>query len=118
MTDPFASALDALFNAPGSEAAEHKSIYGQITRGVRIIRRRPDRETRFAEGDRVEAIMEVDFRRSQIPEPNEGDTLYIGAVDESGEFRMTEEIVLTGDPLSDSEALTWTMGGETFDVSR
>ena len=47
MSDPFASALDAIFHGPGSEAAEIITIYGQHIADVRIIRSKADRSRCF-----------------------------------------------------------------------
>ena len=68
MADPFASALDAIFHGPGSEAAEISTIYGQHIVDVRIIRSRADREARFGDGQMVAASCTVDIRRSQAPD--------------------------------------------------
>lgn len=108
MSDPFASALDAIFSGPGSEAADHVSRHGVITPGVRVIRSKGDRDIRFGDGPMIAADCRVDIRRNEIAEPIEGDRLFIG----------TEEIMLTGEPMLDVEGLTWTIGYEAVDVSR
>lgn len=117
MADPFASALDAIFHGPGSEAAEISTIYGQHIVDVRIIRSRADREARFGDGQMVAASCTVDIRRSQAPELNDGDRLLVGTI--IGEaFVPAEELVLTGQPVSDVEGMTWTVGYEAVEPAR
>jgi hypothetical protein len=117
MTDPFASALDAIFMAPGSEAAEHTSVFGVRTIGVRIIRGRNDQMGRLGDGQIITGTHRVEIRKSQIAEPREGDTLIVGRID--GEvFMPIEELTLTGEAMGDDENLTWTIGAETVDPSR
>jgi hypothetical protein len=117
MPDPFASALDAIFHGPGSEAAEIITIYGLHIADVRIIRSKADRDARFGDGQMIAANCTVDIRRSQAPELNDGDRLLVGApVDDA--FVPAEELILTGEPMSDIEGMTWTMGYEAVELSR
>ncbi|AOF96521.1 head-tail joining protein [Sphingobium sp. RAC03] len=117
MTNPFASALDAIFHAPGSEAAEHVSVNGQVTRDVRVIRSQGDREAHYGNGPMIMADRRVEIRRSQLPMLQDGDELTIGTIT-NDEFIPSENLILTGEPMSDTEAMTWVMGYEIRDVSR
>lgn len=117
MSDPFASALDALFYGPASEAAEYLSIYGQRTVDLRIIRSRPDRTVRFGENQVIAATIEVEIRKSQVPVVLAGDTIFVGDIVD-GVFEEREELALTGEPMQDEEGLTWRIGAEPVDVSR
>lgn len=118
MTNPFASALDALFHAPGSEAAVHISVYGQRTEGIRIIRSRADRALRLGDGEIITATHVIEVRMSDLAEPCDGDTLLTGQINDAGLFVQAGEYVLTGEAMSDVEAMTWTIGAEPVDVSR
>ncbi len=100
MVDPFALALNALFYAPGSSEAVYQPA-GGLPVPVRVVRSAPDRETRFGGGrvlDNAGTILEL--RRSDVPNPADGDTVLIG--DET--FR------LFGDPVLDLERIGWTCG--------
>ncbi|CCW20167.1 hypothetical protein EBBID32_45380 [Sphingobium indicum BiD32] len=118
MPDPFASALDAIFTAPGSEAAEHTSIFGVQTSGVRIIRSRNDQMARLGDAPIITGTHLIEVRKSQLPDLREGDTIIVGQIGEDDIFTPVEELVLTGEPVGDSENLTWTIGAEPVDASR
>ncbi len=118
MPDPFASALDAIFMAPGSEAAEHTSIFGKLTSGVRIIRSRNDQMARLGDAPIITGSHLIEVRKSQLPELREGDTIIVGQIGENDIFTPVEELVLTGEPVGDTENLTWTIGAEPVDASR
>jgi hypothetical protein len=118
MYDPFASALDAQFIAPGSEAAEHRSIFGVITEDVRVIRSRPDTTLRLGDGPIITSTMAIEVRKSQLPVLCAGDTMLFRTFDDAGEQIAEEEVVLTGEPMSDVEALTWMIGAEPVDAAR
>lgn len=117
MSDPFASALDAIFMAPGSEAAEHISVFGVRTTGVRIIRGRNDQMARLGDGQIITGTHRIEIRKSQVADPREGDTLIVGRI-EDDVFVPAEELTLTGEPMGDDENLTWTIGAEPVDPSR
>ncbi|MEC7932380.1 MAG: hypothetical protein VX218_08830 [Pseudomonadota bacterium] len=117
MSDPFASALDAIFHGPGSEAAELLTIYGQRIPNVRIIRTKTDREMRFGDGQMNTAKFTVDIRRAQAPKLSEGDRLFVGTT-VNEEFVPAEELALTGEPTSDVEGITWTIGYEAVEPMR
>jgi hypothetical protein len=118
MSDPFASALDAIFNAPGSEAAEHISIFGQVTPDIRIIRSRPDQMVRFGDGQIVTASNVIEIRKSEVPSPAHDDRLILRQYNDAGDLTGELEFALTGEPVSDVEGMTWTCGAEPVDVSR
>ncbi|WBQ17474.1 head-tail joining protein [Sphingobium yanoikuyae] len=118
MSDPFASALDAIFHAPGSEAAEHTSIYGVHTPGVRIIRGRNDQMARLGDGQIITGSHIVEIRKSDVADLRDGDTLIVGSLDDAGEFVPGEELRLTGDSVGDAEGLSSTIGAEPVDPSR
>lgn len=116
--DPFASALDAIFTAPGSESAEHTSIFGVHTSGVRIIRSRNDQMMRLGDAPIITGTHLIEVRKTQLPDLREGDTIIVGQIGEDDIFTPVEELVLTGEPVGDSENLTWTIGAEPVDPSR
>lgn len=118
MIDPFASALDAIFHAPGSEAAEHTSVYGVHTPDVRIIRGRNDQMARLGSGQIVTGSIIVEIRKSDVADLQDGDTLIAGYLDDAGEFVPGEELRLTGEAVGDAEGLAWTIGAEPVDPSR
>ncbi|WP_088183586.1 head-tail joining protein [Sphingobium sp. Z007] len=118
MSDPFASALDAIFMAPGSEAAEHTSIYGVHTTGVRIIRGRADQPLRMGDAQIITGSQVVEIRKAQVAELLDGDTLIVGTVDDAGDFVPVEELRLTGEAMIDNEGLSATIGAEPVDPSR
>lgn len=117
MGDPFSAGLAALHASPLAEDAEHVSIYGQITRGLRVIRSRGDGLVRLGEAQIISGTQSVQIRKAQLPELFAGDQLMIGHIDD-GLFVMTEELVLTGEPMSDEEGLSWTIGADELDVGR
>lgn len=118
MSDPFASALDVLFRAPGSEAAVHISVHGIRTEGLRIIRGRADRAIRYGDGQVVSGTHLIELRQADLTEIHDGDQMLTGLIDDAGAFQQTGEYVLTGEPMSDAEALTWTIGAEPVDPAR
>ena len=118
MPDPFASALDVIFYAPGSEAAEHVSSLGVLTIGIRIIRGRNDQLARLGEGQIITATNLVEVRKSQLAELCAGDTLVVGELGDDGRVIPREHLLLTGEAVGDTENLTWTIGAEPFDPTR
>lgn len=118
MPDPFASALDVIFHAPGSEAAEHTSVYGVHTTGVRIIRGRNDQMARLGDGQIVTGSNLIEVRKSQLETLLPGDTLIVGDLADDGTFTPREELILTGEAVGDAENMTWTIGAEPVDPSR
>lgn len=118
MHDPFASALDVIFHAPGSEAAEHTSVYGVHSPGVRIIRGRNEQMARLGDGQIITGSIIVEIRKSDVGELMDGDTLIVGTINEAEEFVPAEELRLTGEAVSDAEGLTSTIGAEPVNPSR
>lgn len=117
MTDPFASALDAIFHGPGSEAAEHQSIFGQVTQGIRVIRTFGDREARFGAGQMIATDHSIQIRMSDVAILAEGDCVTVGQM-EGDAFLAGARLLLIGEAMADVEGLTWTIGYEIEDVSR
>ncbi len=109
MTDPFAAALDALFNAPGSAAAAYQSISGTAPVPIRIIRAQPDE---LGPRNTVQATNTFDLRRSEVAQPVHGDVVAIGGVVIDGEIIGGEPFTLIGTPMLDVEGITWTIGAE------
>jgi len=97
--DPFAAALDAQFNAPGSAAA----VYDDgvlIARPIRVIRSQPDADPSYGGQRIIQGTNTLAIRVSDVAEPVDGATVTIG----------TEVLTLHGDPMLDVEGLTWTCG--------
>ena len=115
MADPFAAALDAQFNAPGSAAAEYWPVSSDPITGIRVIRSRGDRAVRVG-GDQVITDSEiVDVRISDVHAIGPGDRLKIGELSETGVFVPTEYLAISGEPVTDIEKLTWSVGAELID---
>ncbi len=99
--DPFAAALDALFNAPGSAAAVYVPVDGFPT-DIRVIRSQPDVNTSFGDSQIIQATNVFEIRRSEVAAPTHGGRLMIG----------DEIFAIQGDGRLDVEGLTWTIGAE------
>ena len=103
--DPFATALDALFHAPGSAAATFTPKGGvPAPDPIRVIRRQPDKAIGFGDGQIIEGTNAFEIRRSEVSEPKRGDQLKIGAT----------TFKLLGDAMLDVEGMTWTIGGSAL----
>lgn len=98
--DPFAAALDVMFNAPGSLGVSYQAGTGW-SRPVRTIRSQPDVDAPFGQGRVVEGTNLFQFRKSEVPEPKAGDLIIL-------DFEIFE---LAGEAMKDVEGLTWTIGG-------
>lgn len=101
MRDPFAAALDAQFNAPGSAAAVYTGANG-IGVPIRVIVSRPDEDRPFGSTRIVKASAAVSLRVSDIANPVPGDTFALTA---TGAVMR-----LYGEPMIDNEGLSWTCG--------
>ena len=97
MFDPFASALVALFRAPGSEAAVYTAPGGPPT-PLRVIRERGEREVRKGISRVMVDGNAVQIQRTDVAQPVNGALLTIGA----------EAFLVQGGAALDSEGLTWT----------
>ncbi len=96
----FEAALGRIFGNPSmAVAAVWISATTSEERTVRVIRRAPDRITEFGAGRFVSDTMMVDVRVSDLPEPQSGDLLVIGA----------DSFILQGEPIRDRERLVWTL---------
>ncbi|MCG7349789.1 head-tail joining protein [Sphingomonas sp. ACRSK] len=105
--DPFASALDALFHGPGSEAADFVSE-GGVQEGVRIIRSRPTADATFGESRIRQDTTTIDVRRSEVPQPVTGDRFLIREIDPATRAEVLTVCAIAGDPELDVEGMTWT----------
>jgi hypothetical protein len=105
--DPFASALDALFTGPGSEAADYVSESG-VQEGVRIIRSRPTADATFGDSRIRQDTCEIDVRRSEVPEPSTGGRFLIREIDPATQAEVLTVCIIIGDPALDVEGMTWT----------
>ncbi len=95
----FASAIDLLFDDPNiAQTATYEPAYGEPV-PVRIIARRADSVTDFGEARLWSDSTMVDLRVSEVPEPQPGDQLTLGA----------ETFVIQGEPVRDRERLVWTL---------
>ncbi len=99
--DPFAAALDALFNAPGSAAAVYVPQGGDPV-PVRVIRSQPDTSANYQQARIVQEANSFDMRRSEVPAPASGDRLTVDG----------DTFEILGDPMLDVEGLTWVCGAE------
>lgn len=110
MADPFALALDALFMAPGSAAAIFQPADG-VPVEIRVIRSAPDRETPFGQGRVINnAGTFFELRRSEVPDPQDGDFIVIDGAIVDGQVVGGEAFTLFGDPVLDLERIGWTCG--------
>lgn len=99
--DPFAMALDALFNAPGSMAAVYTPV-GGVPTAVRTIRSQPDRIERFADFQ-IDVRMETfELRRSEVARPAIGGVIDIA----------DERFAITVEPQIDVEGMSWVVLAE------
>jgi len=114
--DPFAAALDAQYHAPGSAAAVYRPIVG-APRDIRVIRSAPDRTSRFGDGQIINASTSLEIRVSDVPSPQRGDAVVIGATLVDGVIVGGEAFELFGDPALDLERLSWACGAEPSDGS-
>lgn len=99
--DPFQMALDAQFTSPGSEASLFVPA-GRPALGVRIIRSRPDRLTRFGDTFVMAASHAIEVRKSEVASPVVGDVF----------VTASDRLEVTIEPMIDVEGLAWTCGAE------
>ncbi|OWK29205.1 head-tail joining protein [Sphingomonas dokdonensis] len=109
MDDPFAAALDALFEMPGSAAAVYQPIAGTPPFPIRVIRAQPDE---LGPRGVIQATNHFDIRRSDVAHPQRGDVVAIGGAIQAGAITGGEMFELIGTPMSDVEGLTWTIGAD------
>lgn len=111
MFDPFAAALDAQFNAPGSAAADY--VVGSASPlPIRVILSRPDRDDPFGTGQVISRTVMINIRRSDVPAPTAGALVKVGSRDADGVLTVEAEYHLTDEPMSDVEAMTWECGAQ------
>ncbi len=105
MRDPFATALDALFSAPGSVAAVYVTASDGLPTAVRTIRDQASEDMPI--GSRsvpVDANLLL-IRRSEVARPATGDTIITGTFADVAIDDPAFNIV--GEPSLDVEGLTW-----------
>lgn len=111
MSDPFAAALDAQFNAPGSAAAVYVPAEGQFV-AVRTIRSQPDETLTMGDTQIVVGSNIFELRRSEVGHPEDGAMLILGGFVDGAVVTGGEIFRLTGEPMLDVEGLTWKIGGQ------
>lgn len=104
--DPFARAVDALFNAPGSLAVDYFVESGAYL-PVRIILSQPDQQVTAGRTRFVEGSYAVSVRRSEVTKPISGDVIRlldrtVGRADD-----QVTGLKVYGEPRLDAEGLTW-----------
>lgn len=102
---------DAVFRRFGEDAL-YIAVNGQRVEGVRVIRKEPDVDLRFADSRAIVPSCVLRFRRAQVATPSGGDRLIL--TDDSGEL----EYVLHADPMINARRSVWTCGADVMDVSR
>lgn len=114
--DPFANGLDAIFNAPGSMAADY-AIAGSDdeTKPIRVILSRPDQTNPFGGGQIISGTAMIDIRRSEVANPRPNDVVRVGTRDEDGVLAIDQIYQLTDEPVSDVEAMTWSCGAQEIE---
>lgn len=100
MTDAFSSAIDDLFADPNI-ARDAVWRPGGIGDGVsvRVIARRPDRESEFGNVVVHTATAVFEVRVAEVPSPVEGDTVTLDG----------ETFVVQSEPVRDAERLVWAL---------
>jgi hypothetical protein len=96
----FKAAMDRIFANPSmAAAAVWISATTSEERPIRVMRRAPDRITEFGAGRFVSDTTMVDVRLSDLPEPQTGDLIVIGA----------DSFTIQGEPIRDRERLIWAL---------
>lgn len=109
MPSPFAAALDALFYAPGSAAADYV-INDQAAQPIRVILSRPSETSGYEGGQIVTDTVTIDIRRSEVALPAACALVRVGTRDDDGVLTVEATYQLSDEPISDVEAMTWTCG--------
>ncbi|MBW6523441.1 hypothetical protein KZ810_08010 [Sphingomonas sp. RHCKR47] len=116
MSDPFAAALDALFNAPGTAAAVYQPDYGEPV-AIRVIISSLEDDASYGGGQRTRmrgTVLEI--RRSDAPRIRPGEIVAIGGSIADGQLVGGDPVLrISGDPRGDVEGLTWFCGTEPLD---
>lgn len=114
MVDPFAAALEAQFDAPGSAAAVYLDEF-TLPAAVRVIRTQPDRDQSFG---RVVAVVSDDtfsVRRSQVAQPADGGYIVVGATLSGSDPLGGEWFRIDGPAMLDLEGLTWSFAAKPIE---
>jgi len=112
--DPFAQALDAIFVAPGSTAAIYSPVDGEPF-GIRVIRSQPDETVSFGSGQVILETNIFQIRRSDVAHPDREDRVILGGELVDGEILGGDPFKLSGEPMLDTEGLTWTVGASPLE---
>ena len=95
----FVTAIDALFADPNvARDATYEPAEGDPV-PIRVIARRPDALTDFADARLWSATAVFDVRVTELPTRRPGDRLMLGG----------ETFVVQGEPVRDRERLVWTL---------
>ncbi len=111
MVDPFAAALEAQFNAPGSAAAVYLSSSAMPV-PIRVIFGQADQSVSFGGGRIVQASHQLLLLRRQVPDPAEGDTVFVDAALDGYRITGGRQFRFIGDAVGDLEGLMWTVGAD------
>jgi hypothetical protein len=96
----FVPAMDRIYANPSmAVAAVWISASTSEERPIRVIRRAPDRITKFGAARFVSETMMVDVRLSDLPDPRPGDLIVIGV----------DSFTIQGEPVRDRERLIWSL---------
>ena len=112
---PFPEALrrmdDTVFRVFGEEAS-YESRFGQRIEPVRIIRKQPDEDVRFADSRVIVPTCKVRVLRRELAEPGTDDIFIL--IEDGAELRL----IVTDEPQLNARRTIWTMGAEVEDVAR
>jgi len=95
----FAAAMEAIFQDANVAAEATWTPQGGAPLAVRVIRKAPDELTTFGAARILSDTTLVDVRASEMPAPNPGDTIVIGA----------DSFTIQGEPKRDRDRLIWTL---------
>jgi hypothetical protein len=109
-----AAALDALFNAPGSAAADYDD--GGVITPIRVILSQPDVLANGGAAQIVTETMIIDIRKSEVLAPAYMATVRIGMRDDDGVLEVSSTYQLIDEPVGDVEGLTWSCGAQLVPV--
>jgi hypothetical protein len=99
MMTAFSAMIDALFADPAMARTVTYTPVAGITQTLRAVIKSPDRIVDVREMAIHTPTLVVDVRVSDVPDPNQGDTLTIG----------TLLYTVQGEPVRDAENLVWTL---------
>ena len=94
-----ATAIDALFTDPNIARDANYTPASGVPFPVRVIARRGDLVSEFAERRVAAATVVLDLRASEVADPKAGDRIELAG----------EVLTVQGKPLRDAERLVWTL---------